>query len=127
MCSIETIFKKNDFDDKKDNYIYGKNINYDYNNTVKKSYYDDYRYIIYLNGFEIEKEFREMGYGNRSMKLILRDINKKFPKNDGIYLSVLKENISAVKIYKKFGFNIIQEIMKSGDDIYVMKYSLPKK
>ena len=109
MCNVEAILKEDDFDDKTDEYVYDKNIKFDYTNPVKIEDYENNRYIIYFSDFEIEEEFRGNGYGISSMKLIIESISKNFPNNDGIYLSVSKKNKIAIKIYESLGFIIVKD------------------
>lgn len=55
---------------------------------------------ILLNEIYIEKEYRNKGIGTE----IIKSLN-----NDIVYLWVYKENIKAISLYKKLGFNIIEE------------------
>lgn len=57
---------------------------------------------LFLSDFGINKEFRGNGLGQEALKLLMKD----FKVNS---LTVLKDNERAIHIYKKFGFNIIQE------------------
>jgi ribosomal protein S18 acetylase RimI-like enzyme len=109
-CEVNTIFKKEDFDYVKDDSYFSKNIG-DSTNPIQKSYYNDdkYFFIIYIEEIEIEEEYRGNGYGYESMLIIIDYMNKHFPKNKGIFLSVLDNNIPAIKIYKKLGFNIFRK------------------
>lgn len=122
-CEIRTVFKNDEFNDDKPDEYTNNNEKFDYKNPVKKSDFDNNRYVIYLSDFEIEEEYRGQGYGFKSMKIILKKIQTLLPKNDGIYLSVFKDNHPAVKIYEKLGFKIIKEYkFSTGEDVLEMKY-----
>lgn len=123
-CEIRTVFKNDKFNDNDSSEYVNNNSTFDYinNNPVKKSDFDNNRFVIYLSDFEIENEYRGQGYGYKSMKIILKKIQTLLPKNDGIYLSVFKDNY-AVKIYEKLGFKIIKEYkFTDGKEVLNMKY-----
>ena len=118
-CETETIFKIDDFDDSIDEYVYIKNIQFNYTKPVKKEYYLTMRHIVYINGFKIYKDYRGSGHGFNAMSLILASLDKEFPNNDGIYLSVFKSNTSAINIYKKLGFKTVKD--EEGGKVVAMK------
>lgn len=118
MCELEVLPKKEEFDDRNDSIRYGKDIEFDYLNTPKKADILKYKHILIISGFEIESEYQNRGFGTKSMSQILRYALDKFPKNSGIYLFVYKDNLSAVKIYKKIGF----ELIKVEDTVLTMAY-----
>lgn len=119
-CEIETFFKQSDFDEKKEFFTFRNPFNYE--NPVKKSYYDKYPYYIKLNGFEIEDDYKGKGFGKKSFSMILKNIENDFPKNEGIYLDVFKENKSAISIYLNSGFKIINEYkFYDGEEVLKMK------
>ena len=66
---------------------------------------------IMLDEIFIEDEFRNKGIGSSIISKILK-------LNNIVYLWVYKENINAIRLYKKFGFKIIEET----DIRYYMKY-----
>lgn len=76
--------------------------------------------IIY--GFKIEETFKKQGYGSYLLKKYL-----ELKKNKNIFLHVQKSNISAISLYKKFGFVITEEILETFNykpkytDVYLMK------
>lgn len=119
-CETKTKFKTDDFDDKVDDYSLSKNMDFNYKNNVKKEDFDKYYFIIGISNFEINEKHRGNNYGYESMKLIVSYLKDKFPKNKGIYLKVFDDNIPSVKIYKKLGFQIVQEKMWS-KKAYIMK------
>lgn len=66
---------------------------------------------ILLDELYLEEEYRNKGIGT--------DIIKKIKNNNKIiYLWVYKENKQAISLYKKLGFNVIEET----DSRYYMKY-----
>ncbi len=67
---------------------------------------------ITLEEIYLDEEYRNKGIGTDIIKNILQN-------NAIVYLWVYKENIRAVSLYKKLGFNIIEET----DIRYYMKYA----
>lgn len=67
---------------------------------------------ILLDEIYIEEKYRNKGIGTNIIKEVISN-------NNIIYLWVYKENISAISLYKKLGFNIIKET----ETRYYMKYS----
>ena len=66
---------------------------------------------IMLDEIFIEVEYRNLGIGTS----IISDI---ISKNECVYLWVYKENIKAISLYRKLGFNVIDET----EDRYYMKH-----
>ena len=67
---------------------------------------------ISLDEIYLEEEYRNKGIGTNIIKEVISN-------NDIIYLWVYKENIQAISLYKKIGFNFIEET----ESRYYMKYS----
>lgn len=67
---------------------------------------------ILLDEIYLEEEYRNRGIGTNIIKEVIS-------KNDTIYLWVYKENKRAITLYKKLGFNVIEET----ESRYYMKYS----
>ena len=65
-----------------------------------------------LDEIYLEKEYRNKGIGTEIIKGILNN-------NDTVYLWVYKENEKAISLYKKLGFNVIEET----ETRYYMKYN----
>ena len=65
-----------------------------------------------LDEIYLEEDYRCLGIGSMIIKNILES-------NNIVYLWVYKDNIKAIKLYKRLGFNIITET----DSRYYMKYS----
>ena len=57
---------------------------------------------ILLDEIYLEEDYRNKGIGTDIIKNVISN-------NDIIYLWVYKENLIAVSLYKKLGFNIIEE------------------
>ena len=64
-----------------------------------------------LDEIYVEQEYRNKGIGTDIIKNVINE-------NDIIYLWVYKENVKAISLYKKLGFNVIDET----DSRYYMKY-----
>ena len=65
-----------------------------------------------LDEIYLEEEYRNKGIGT---KIIMDILNN----NDVVYLWVYKENEKAISLYKKLGFNVIEET----ESRYCMKYN----
>lgn len=62
---------------------------------------------LYLCNFWIKREYRNKGFGLKAMKRITQ-----FYNNHNMYLDVLQDNRTAIKIYEKVGFCISVNIPK---------------
>ena len=67
---------------------------------------------ILLDEIYLEEEYRNKGIGTNIIKEVINN-------NDIIYLWLYKENVQAISLYKKLGFNVIEET----ESRYYMKYS----
>lgn len=65
-----------------------------------------------LDEVYLEENYRNKGIGTNIIKRIL-------DSNEVVYLWVYKKNIKAISLYKKLGFNVIEET----ESRYYMKYS----
>ena len=65
-----------------------------------------------LDEIYLEEKYRNKGIGTNIIKEVINN-------NDIIYLWVYKENVQAISLYKKLGFNVIEET----ESRYYMKYS----
>ena len=65
-----------------------------------------------LDEIYLVEEYRNKGIGTNIIKEVINN-------NDIIYLWVYKENVQAISLYKKLGFNVIEET----ESRYYMKYS----
>ena len=64
-----------------------------------------------LDEIYLEEKYRNKGIGTNIIKEVISN-------NDIIYLWVYKENVQAISLYKKLGFNVIEET----ESRYYMKY-----
>lgn len=120
-CYIETCFKTDNFSDDEPSRYADCDNKFNYKNVVKKSDFYSNRFVIYLYNFEIDSEYQGKGYGSKFMDKVVKSIKRLFPNNDGIYLSVFKDNINAVRIYSKVGFVVIKELNYNEGDVLEMK------
>ena len=67
---------------------------------------------ILLDEIYLEEEYRNKGIGTDIIKNVISN-------NDIIYLWVYKENLNALSLYKKLGFNVIE----ATESRYYMKYN----
>ena len=77
----------------------------DNNNIIGYGHLDFEKYIWL--GVCILKKYRGKGYGTLMIKNLIYIANNNNIKN--IFLTVDKENIPAINLYKKFDFKIIEE------------------
>ena len=77
--------------------------------------FDDNKYWF---GICILENYQGMGNGKKMMEYIFN--NEKIKNIENIYLTVDKVNISAINLYKKKNFNIIDE----KDFYFIMMFSL---
>ena len=71
---------------------------------------------LLLEEIFIEEHYRNKGIGESVLRYILSNIN------NNVYLWVYKDNIKAIKLYNKLGFNIKEET----DTRYYMEYLINK-
>lgn len=72
---------------------------------------ENYDYGVLLEEIYLIDEYRNRGIGTDIIRKIIS-------KNNSIYLYVYKLNVNAISLYKKLGFNIIQET----ETRYYMQY-----
>lgn len=63
--------------------------------------------IVCIHDVEVYEEYRGNGYGYRLIGTLLNHI---FEKYDGAILHVTKENEPAYRLYKKVGFEVVEEL-----------------
>jgi RimJ/RimL family protein N-acetyltransferase len=54
-----------------------------------------------------DKQYRGMGYGKKTIKLMIHEILNLRPETNKVDLRVFKWNENAIKLYLKLGFKII--------------------
>lgn len=118
ICKFAKNLSKKELEDIK-KYVYNetlKNINNCFDIVVNKNIVGlvsvvDNEGKKTLEEIYIEKEYRNKGIGSDIIK-------NTISKNDTLYLYVYKSNAKAISLYKKLGFDIIEET----DTRYYMKY-----
>ncbi len=68
----------------------------------------------------IDHKYQKKGYGKTSLQLLINTMLKEYKCNK-IYLSTFKDNIRAIKLYEKFGFESNGEFDENGELIMVLK------
>lgn len=85
---------------------------------------DDHRFN--LINFIIRKKYQNKGYGSLLMQKTLNIINNHTEINK-IILNVKTTNLKAIKLYKKFGFEIIERIedyYRHNESAYLMELKI---
>ncbi|EPY6469570.1 GNAT family N-acetyltransferase [Clostridium sporogenes] len=75
---------------------------------------------LWLDRFMINYKYQNKGYGKASLQLLVSIMIKEYKCNK-IYLSTFKDNIGAIKLYEKFGFEFNGEFDENGELIMVLK------
>ncbi len=85
---------------------------------------DDHRFN--LINFIIRKKYQNKGYGSLLMQKTLNIVNNHTEINK-IILNVKTTNLKAIKLYKKFGFEIIERIedyYRHNESAYLMELKI---
>lgn len=75
---------------------------------------------VWLDRFLIDKKYQNKGYATPSLIILLQLIKNEY-KCSEIYLSIYENNIKAISLYKKLGFNFNDELDINGEKIMVLK------
>ncbi|MBD5642702.1 GNAT family N-acetyltransferase [Clostridium botulinum] len=75
---------------------------------------------LWLDRFMIDYKYQNKGYGKSSLELLISVMINEYKCNK-IYLSTFKDNIEAIKLYEKFGFEFNGEFDENGELIMVLK------
>ncbi|BDB01773.1 GNAT family N-acetyltransferase [Clostridium botulinum] len=75
---------------------------------------------LWLDRFMIDYKYQNKGYGKSSLELLIIVMINEYKCNK-IYLSTFKDNIEAIKLYEKFGFEFNGEFDENGELIMVLK------
>ncbi|NFA59677.1 GNAT family N-acetyltransferase [Clostridium sporogenes] len=75
---------------------------------------------LWLDRFMIDYKYQNKGYGKASLNLLVNTMLKEYKCNK-IYLSIFKDNIEAMKLYEKFGFQFNGELDENGELIMVLE------
>ncbi|MED1411118.1 MULTISPECIES: GNAT family N-acetyltransferase [Bacillus] len=73
--------------------------------------------MYWINGFIIDKKQQGNGYGKAALKEIINLIKNRFKECKEIRLTVHKDNISAKKLYERYGFQPLGNIY-DGEQVY---------
>ena len=71
---------------------------------------------VWFDRFLIDARFQNLGYGSVGFELVLNRILELYPGED-IFLSVYDENVAAIHLYEKFGFEFNGELDLKGERI----------
>ncbi|KEI98048.1 GNAT family N-acetyltransferase [Clostridium botulinum] len=74
---------------------------------------------LWLDRFMIDYKYQNKGYGKSSLELLISVMINEYKCNK-IYLSTFKDNIGAIKLYEKFGFEFNGEFDENGELIMVL-------
>lgn len=97
---------------------------YDNDNLIGFAMYgllDDNR--VWLDRFMIDSKFQGKGYGKASLKFLIHHLKAEYNCDD-LYLSIFENNISAIELYKNFGFEFNGELDYGGEKVMVLKSNL---
>lgn len=80
---------------------------------------------VWLDRFLIDYHFQGKQYGKESLILLLSLLEKEYHCNE-IYLSLYENNLAALSLYKKCGFQFNGELDTKGEKVMVRKNSVTK-
>lgn len=120
------------------NYKLNKSITYLWSkdnkvNGIIRAYYINSKQIeigdLWINPKYRGKIYKktEYKYSYEFLKKIINKIWNDFPNTNIITLIVSKDNISAIKLYKKFGFKVLNKNNKNFNNKYLIKIDKPMK
>lgn len=69
---------------------------------------------VWLDRYMIDKKYQGVGYGKKFLVLIMKKIEVLY-STQKIYLSIYKENLDAIKLYKNFNFQFNGELDTKGE------------
>ena len=75
---------------------------------------------VWIDRFLIDHHYQHMGYGKKSVKLIIDQLHTEFPDMD-IRLSVYEDNEVAISLYESFGFIFNDERDINGEAVMILK------
>lgn len=79
-----------------------------------------FNWVEIVNLF-VEEEYRNHGYAEALLRLILRDIKTRIQgKSQNLFLLIERDNYYALKLYNKLGFRVSFEIENEGDRYLVL-------
>ena len=75
---------------------------------------------VWFDRFLIDRKYQHMGYGRKSVELIIDQLHKEFQDMD-IRLSVYDDNDIAISLYKSFGFRFNGERDINGEAVMILE------
>lgn len=75
---------------------------------------------VWLDRLLIDENCQGMGYGKAALEGLLQRLYKEY-KQEKIYLSVVKENKTAIRLYSEHGFQFTGELDINGEKVMVLK------
>lgn len=81
---------------------------------------------LFLSKLYLNKEFRGKGYGKRMLNFVFDEAKRESFKS--VYLTVNRFNTPSIEVYKKYGFNIVDEQKTDiGNDFYMDDFIMEKE
>lgn len=77
---------------------------------------------VWLDRFLISSQYQGMGYGKEGINILIKHLYEEFGYKK-IYLSVYDNNIKAIDLYKKIGFEFNGELDINGEKVMVINLS----
>lgn len=71
---------------------------------------------VWMDRLLIDENKQNKGYGTEALKMLLHRIKEEYQCQE-VYLSVIKQNHVATKMYQKFGFEFVGEKDIHGEDV----------
>ena len=75
---------------------------------------------VWFDRFLIDHRYQHMGYGRKSVEIIIDQLHKEFP-NMAIRLSVYEDNKVAISLYESFGFKFNGERDINGEAVMILE------
>lgn len=79
---------------------------------------------LWFDRLLIDARYQGKGYGKAAMADLLQRLCREYPDREKIYLSVIRENETAISLYEQFGFSFNGERDTKGE--YVMVKEVEK-
>lgn len=75
---------------------------------------------VWFDRFLIDQRHQHMGYGRKSVELVIDHLHSEFPGMD-IRLSVYEDNTVAINLYESFGFKVNGEYDINGETVMILE------
>lgn len=76
---------------------------------------------LWLDRFLIDEKYQGNGYGHAALEELLKRLSIEYPKK-AVYLSVIKENIIAIRMYERYGFHFNGERDTKGEHVMICPF-----